>query len=193
MPASNARRELPRAIGPKVEEDEGVAVFDRARLADDRRHDELVVFAARVGGSRRRRARAAARCSARRRRPAGRTRVACAPSAGRDPSRSSVRQTLAIAPVRPRSRELLSSRSTYCSAERGGVSRPSRKQCTASGTPRRDRRIDQREEMLDRTVHAAVGEQPHEMQRSAGARDVRDALRAALRSSRTRPSRSRRR
>ena len=41
--------------------------------------------------------------------------------------------------------------------------------------PGGNRRIDQREEVFHRTVNASVGEQPHEVERSARARDVRDA------------------
>ena len=47
------RHDLSRAIRPKVEEDQRVAVGDRTRGAHNGRFDELVVFAAIVAGAHR--------------------------------------------------------------------------------------------------------------------------------------------
>ena len=49
-------RHLTRAVGPKIEEDHGISIADRARFADDRRPHEFVRLAACVcGGERLRR------------------------------------------------------------------------------------------------------------------------------------------
>ena len=142
------RRELTRAIGAEVEEDEGVAVLDRTRLADDRRQHELVVLAARVGVAHRGDARIAARDDRRVRWPAGRRPAACAPSAGRGPSRSSARSRSRSQPARPDGGELrFELLDVALSAERGGVSRPSRKQWIAIGTPAATAASIKREEM----------------------------------------------
>jgi hypothetical protein len=50
----------------------------------------------------------------------------------------------------------------------GGTSRPSPNGWIAIGTPPAAAASIKREEMLDRAVHAAVGEQPQQVQPAAG-------------------------
>ena len=153
----------------------GVAVAHRARLADDRRHDELVVLAARV--RRRERVLRASRRGARRW-PSASASYALSRAlpalvaihrveAARRPSRSRPRGRRARAALRAARGTLRRS----C----GGMSRPSRNASIAQRHAGRDARVDQRVEVVERAVDSAVGEQTHEVQRAAGRAHVLDA------------------
>ena len=134
---------------------------DQRLLADQRRLDELVGLAALVGGRDGLHA-ASARGGARGRARAGRRPLRCAPSGGRGPSPSSGRRPSRRAPREPGGRAR--ARTARVPRVRAAVSRPSVKQwITRSRTDERRRQLDQRAQVLERGVHAAVGDQPEQV------------------------------
>ena len=148
--------ELAGAVGAEVEEDHGVVRPDPAgsRVADHDRLDELVGLAGLVARLYRGRP---DRRPARRRRARSRRRPARpGPSAGRGPSRSSGR--------RPSRRRGMPSR--IAGAAGGRVSRPSVNACTCTrSTPSRRGELDQRPQVADVAVDAAVGDEAEQVQR----------------------------
>ena len=173
--SASAAVKLARAIGAEVEADDLIAVVDSARLADRCRLDELVALV------RRRRISRPPRARMRRRRAFAFDDVApraldAVPSLVAIHRDSSVRCTVAIRPRPSSASASLRARSINGSAERGGLSRPSSTACTAispSAVLRGE--IEQRDQMIDMAVHAAVGEQPPEVQRVAR-RSCRDRV-----------------
>ena len=149
--------QLPRAVGAEVQVDDRVTV-QRAASApstvDDRRHDELVGLAARVGGLDRGGRRRRAVC-----RLAVDDRVVAA--LGPLPALVAVHRVVAAADGRDRRAgwAAASRASRSCmnaSADDGGVSRPSSRAWTASrGTPSRCARLGERDQVAVVGVDAA--------------------------------------
>ena len=136
--AHERRGELARAVGAEVHEHHRVAVAHRRAAADHGRRDELVVLAARIG-------RAQARPAHRRRRARlSASTIASQARAHAVPALVAVHRVVAAADAWrcARCRACVAAPPAGArrlgSAERGGMSRPSRKACTATcGTPSR--------------------------------------------------------